>query len=220
MIRSITLALAFVFSCSFLVAQTEASDPAAKSILDKVRAKYEGYNTIETGFELDLHFPDQPVDTQEGSLARQGDKYKLIFGTQEVFSDGQALYMVMHNNKSVQINELPDPSEDVNFLSPQGIFNFYESDQFVYTLVDTRAEQGKAMHFIEFKPTDRNSEYSKLRMVVSRDAKEIVRVLAFAKDGSRYTFRFKNLQANKSLASNYFSFDKNKYPDYYVEDLR
>ena len=126
----------------------------------------------------------------------------------------------MHNNESVQINNLPEPGEADNLLSPESIFNFYDNGDFIYSLIDTRSEGGKVVHFIEFKPSDRNSEYAKLRMVVARDSKEIVQVKAFAKDGSRYTFRMKNLNPNKRFTADYFTFSKNKYPDYYVEDLR
>ena len=224
MIKSFTFALIALFSIQGVIAQnyTQAadSDPEAKAILDGVRQKYEAYASIETGFDLDIAFPEQPVEVQSGTLARNGDQYRVIFGNQEIFSDGEVLYMVLHNNKSVQINDLPDPEENMGFLSPESIFTFYDNGQFVYTLIDTRSEGGKALHFIEFKPTDRNSEYSKLRMVVERDTKKMVRVLAFAKDGSRYTFKLKNLQPNKKFASDYFAFNKSKYPEYYVEDLR
>ena len=57
-------------------------------------------------------------------------------------------------------------------------------------------------------------------MIVARDTKEVVRVQAFAKDGSRYTFRINNLNSSKRFASDYFAFSKAKYPGYYIEDLR
>lgn len=200
--------------------KAEDSDPEATKILNQVRQKYKAYTSIEANFALEIEFPEQPKEVQEGKLARNGDKYRVEFGGQEVFSDGAALYLVLHGNKSVQINNLPEPGEDTGLLSPESIFNFYENGQFIYTLIDTQTENGKVIHIIEFKPTDRYSEYAKLRMIVARDSKEIIRVKAFAKDGSRYTFRMNGLNPNKRFASDYFAFSKTKYPDYYVEDLR
>lgn len=224
MIKSIALTFVALLTIQLATAQdyTSAtdSDPAAKIILDAVSKKYEGYTTIQTDFELEMAFPEQEVEVQKGTLARNGNKYRVTFGTQEILSDGNAVYLVMHSNKSVQINDMPDPNEDMGFLSPESIFTFYDNGQFIYRLMDTQTENGKAVHFIEFKPVDRNSEYSKLRMVVERDSKKVVRVLAFSKDGSRYTFKLKNLQPNKKFASDYFEMTKNKFPNYYVEDLR
>jgi len=196
------------------------SDPEARRILNQVRQKYEAYSSFEANFALDIEFPEQPKETQNGTLARSGDKYRVIFGGQEVLSDAQALYLIMHGNESVQINNLPEPGEDTGLLSPEAIFNFYESGQYIYSLIDTQTEGRQVVHIIEFKPTDRSSEYAKLRMIVARDTKEVVRVKAFAKDGSRYTFRINNLNSSKRFASDYFAFSKAKYPGYYIEDLR
>ncbi|MEM1214239.1 MAG: hypothetical protein AAGJ82_01045, partial [Bacteroidota bacterium] len=134
------------------------SDPAAKAILDQVRQKYEAYTTIEANFSLEIQFPEQPVEIQKGTLSRDGDKYRAQFGVQEVMMDDQAMYMVSHNNKSVQIRDLPDEDEEAGMLSPQSLFNFYDGGDFVYTLIDTRTVDGKVVHVIEFKPTDRYSE--------------------------------------------------------------
>ena len=200
--------------------KAEDSDPEARKILNQVRQKYEAYTSIEANFALDIEFPEQAKETQNGTLARSGDKYRVNFGGQEVLSDGAALYLVMHGNESVQINNLPEPGEDTGLLSPQALFNFYDNGQFIYSLIDTQTEDRQVVHIIEFKPTDRSSEYSKLRMVVARDSKEIIRVKAFAKDGSRYTFRIDNINSNKRFAGDYFTFSKSKYPNYYIEDLR
>lgn len=219
----IITSLALLFSVSTFAqdyTKAEDSDPEARKILDQVRQKYEAYSSIEATFALDIEFPEQPKEVQEGKLARNGEKYRVEFGGQEIFSDGSALYLILHGNESVQINNLPEPGEDTGLLSPQSIFNFYDNGEFIYTLIDTRTEGGKVVHIIEFKPTDRSSEYAKLRMLVARDSKEIMEVKAFAKDGSRYTFRLKNVNANKQFAANYFVYNKSKYPNYYVEDLR
>ena len=200
--------------------KAEDSDPEARRILNQVRQKYEAYTSIEANFALDIEFPEQPKETQSGTLARSGDKYRVNFGGQEVLSDGNALYLIMHGNESVQINNLPEPGEDTGLPSTQALFKFYDNGQFTYSLIDTQTEGRQVVHIIEFKPTDRSSEYAKLRMIVARDSKEIVRVKAFAKDGSRYTFRINNLDSNKRFASDYFTFNKAKYPGYYIEDLR
>lgn len=216
-----TLALLLCFGASAQdYTKAEDSDPEARRILNQVRQKYEAYTSIEASFSLDIEFPEQPKETQNGTLARSGDKYKVDFGGQEVLSDGSALYLILHGNESVQINELPAPGEDTGLLSPQALFNFYDNGQFVYSLINTQTEGRRVVHIIEFKPTDRNSEYAKLRMIVARDSKEIVRVKAFAKDGSRYTFKINSLDSNKRFASGYFAFSESKYPGYYIEDLR
>lgn len=197
------------------------SDPAATTILEKLRKKYDAFNALEADFTLEIQLPEQPKEVQKGTLVRQGDKYKLDLATQSVISDGKALWLILHNNKEVQINNVPDTDEaDGSLLTPQALFNFYESGKYVYQFVNEFVENGKLVQIIEFKPLDKYAEYSKLRLVVDKKKNEMVNVTAFSKDGSRYIFSIGTFQPNKSYAANFFSFDKSKYPDYYVEDLR
>ncbi|HNG88607.1 MAG TPA: outer-membrane lipoprotein carrier protein LolA, partial [Saprospiraceae bacterium] len=73
---------------------------------------------------------------------------------------------------------------------------------------------------IEFKPKDKKSEYSKLRIAIDEKAGTIQSVKAFGKDGSRYTFAITRLSPNKKFSADYFTFDSKKYPGVKVEDLR
>lgn len=197
------------------------SDPEATAILKKLRQKFDAFNSLEADFTLEIQLPEQPKEVQKGTLVRQGDKYKLDLSSQSVISDGKALWLILHNNKEVQINNVPDPDEvEGSLLTPEALFNFYENGKYVYQFVNEFVENGKLVQHIEFKPLDQYSDYSKLRLVVDKRKNEIVSVTAFAKDGSRYIFSIGEFRPNKTYASNFFVFDKSKYPDYYVEDLR
>lgn len=201
-------------------ASKETSDPKAKAILDKVQKKYKGYKSLEATFTLDIELPEQPKQVQKGKMARKGNQYQVELNNQGILCDGKSMWVILHNNKEVQINNMPDPSEDDNLLSPEAIFNFYTTGKYIYALTNEYAEKGRVLQQIEFKPIDRSSEYSKLRLTIDKNTSELANAKAFAKDGSRYTFTFTKLTPNKTFADNYFTFDKAKYPGYHVEDLR
>ena len=200
---------------------TADSDPEAKAILDKLRKKFDAFGALEADFTLEIQIPEQPKEIQKGTLAREGEQYKLDLASQSVVSDGKVLWLILHGNKEVQINDVPDPEEmDGSLLTPQSLFNFYETGKYVYQFVNEFVEDGKLVQHIEFKPLDQYSDYSKLRLVVDKRKNEIVSVSAFAKDGSRYVFKIGAFRPNKTYPANFFTFDKAKYADYYVEDLR
>ncbi len=196
------------------------SDPAAKATLDQIRKKYDAYRTLDVDFNLEIELPEQEMESQRGTLQREGQKYHFLLASQEVISDGKALYFILHNNKEIQINELPEPGDDAGILSPESLFSFYDNDNFIAMLVDERTERGRVYQYIELKPTSAESEYSKLRVVVDRSAKTVQRLKAFGKDGSRYTFVVNSFKPNTALPASTFAFDKANYPGYYVEDLR
>ncbi len=203
--------------------QTRAGDqpdPKAKAVLDELRAKYEGYSSLKLGFDLTLAFPEQPEEVQQGKLLRKGDSYRLEMPQQAVLSDGESLWIILHNNKEVQINDVPETPEE-SILSPQALFSFYESGQWAYALVNEVADkQGRVIQQIEFKPLDRTAEYSKVRLEIDKNKRQPVRMLAFGKDGSRYTLDITAIQPNASIPAGSFTFSESDYPDYYVEDLR
>jgi len=196
------------------------SDPAALAILQQLRQKYDGYSSFQADYSLTIELPEQPAEVQKGTLARQGDKYHMKMSSQEVISDGKALYLILHNNQEVQINDLPEEGEDQSILSPQALLNLYESDKFVYTLTNELDRNGTVVQQIEMKPLDKYADYSKVRMEVDKKRNEVLNVIAFGKDGSRFTFTLDKVMPNKSFSSAHFTFDKAKYPEYYVEDLR
>jgi outer membrane lipoprotein-sorting protein len=196
------------------------SDPEAKAILGKMRTKYDSYTSMQADFSLLIELPEQPVETQKGVLSREGEKYRLKMGSQDIISDGNALYFILHNNKEVQISDIPEEEDDDSILSPQSLFRLYDSDKFVYLLANEIDRNGTVVQQIEMKPLDPYADYSKVRMEVNKNKNEIMNVTAFAKDGSRYRFSLDKVIPNKAFPVRFFTFDKSKYPDYYVEDLR
>ncbi|MEN0002961.1 MAG: outer membrane lipoprotein carrier protein LolA [Bacteroidota bacterium] len=197
------------------------SDPAAKKILDAVSKKYKSYKSLEAGFQLEIQLPEQPKEVQKGKMLKQGDQYRVEINNSTVFSDGEAMYVVMDATQTVQINDIPDPSETEGLsLTPEAMFNFYENGKFVYVLTNEYMDGKTRLQQIEFKPLDRGADYSKLRLEVNKKTKDVVRLMAFSKDGSRYTLSINSFAANKKYPGKLFAFKEGDYPDYYIEDLR
>lgn len=196
------------------------SDPKAKAALDKMRKKYEGYSSLEVEFSMVVELPEQPKALQKGKILQKGTRYRLDFNGQTIISDGKSLWVVLPKNKEVQINDVPDADEDDAILSPQSLFRIYEKQNFTYALINEYTEAGKLLQEIEFKPLDRFSEYSKLRLTLNKTTSELVQIKGFTKDGARYTFAIVRLTPNKPFADTTFSFSKSAYPGYHIEDLR
>ena len=199
----------------------EESDPKAKAVLDEIRKRFLSYKSLGADFTLDITLADEPTETQKGTLSMQGEKYRLEMSSQSVISDGNTLWLILSYNKEVQINDMPEDGEaEGAILSPEAMLRFYDKGGFVYYLTNEYKDGSRTVQQIEFKPTDRNADYSKLRMNVNKATKDVISVEAFAKDGSRYKLSIDNLSPNKSFAAGHFTFNKADYPGYYIEDLR
>lgn len=226
--KTMLFTTALLLAATGLFAQKQANqftkkgdnDPAAKAILDKVKKNHQSYKSLEANFTLEIELAEQPKEVQKGKIAQQGDKYFLDMGPQQVLCDGKAIWMVLPKNKEVQVNNMPSKEEETSILTPQALFRFYEKGGYIYALINEYTEAGKALQQIEFKPTDRNSEYSKIRLTVEKKTASVANIKVFSKDGSRYTFNITKLTPNKAFDANYFAFNKAKYPGYHIEDLR
>ncbi len=197
------------------------SDAEAKRLLETIRKKYDGYQTLTADFRLELSFPNQPLETQQGTLSRSGDLVRFKLGNQEGIVNREAAYFILHASKEVQINDLPSPGETTGMLTPQNLFSFYEGNQYVLAMQGEEVAAGRTAQVIEMKPIDRNaSDFTKLRLLVDKQRKEIVSVKAFSRDGSSYTFLLDKTQGNTPLAAGTFDFRQTEFPGYHVEDLR
>lgn len=196
------------------------SDPEARTILENMRNKYEAYSTMDVSFSLDMKLPDQAAEKQAIRFRKKGEAYRVEMGGRIIISDGTTLWLIMERNQEVQITDVPEVSEDEGILSPESLFRLYERQDFAFFLVGEGMENGKAIQQIEFKPLDKEADYSKLRLTLRKGTNDFVRVKAFGRDGARFTITADKLQTNTALADQLFTFNKAEFPDFYVEDLR
>ncbi len=201
-------------------APAEKNDQQAKKALDKVRKKYEGYKTMEATFSLSIELPGQQKEVQKGVIGQEGDKFKLDMDQQMIVNDTKTTWVYLKKNNEVQINNSAKGGEGNDFLTPKELLSRYQKGDFIYAIVDKTSAGGKVLTQIEFKPKDKKSDYSKLRVSLDEKQGTIEEVKAFAKDGSRYAFTINKLTPNKKFAATYFTFDTKKYPGIRVEDLR
>ncbi len=202
-------------------APAEKSDPQAKKVLDKIRRKYEGYKTMEAAFSLNIELPGQPKEVQKGTVSQEGNKFRLDMDQQILVSDGKTTWAYLKKNKEVQItNADPAGPGGGDFMTPKELLRRYEKGDFLYSLIDKVTENGKLLTQIEFKPKDKKSEYSKMRLSIDEKTGTIDNIKAFGKDGSRFTFRIISLAPDKVFPATTFTFDPKKYPGVRVEDLR
>jgi outer membrane lipoprotein carrier protein len=199
---------------------TEQTDPAAQALLDQIRQKYEGYTNLEADFSLSIEMPNQKKEVQIGKMFQSGERYRVNLADQEVICDGKSTYLYLKKNKEVQINDAENSSA-ANSFSPKSMLRLYNQGNFICYSAGTGEEAGKAVSYIEVKPTDRtNSPYSKFRIAVDKKNNQIVSMFTSNRDGSRFKLTISKLLTNKTIADSKFNFNKANYPGVHVEDLR
>lgn len=208
------------YSLNGQVSSRSDKDPKAKATLDMMKKRYESYTSLDIPFTLEMELPEQPKQVQKGQFTRKGIKYKLVMDQQTVLCDGKSLWVILPKEKEVQINDMPDPLQNDDVLSPEALFGIYKRKDLSYVVLKEFVERGKSLQQIGFKPIDKMADYSKLELILDKKTGEIITFKAFAKDGSRFLFRFGTPKVNQSIPDVFFQYKKSDYPAFYVEDLR
>lgn len=216
MMRSLYLVVAILLGSLSVTAQK--NDPEAKKVLDAVSAKFKTFSSVQAAFSYKVEDSKGKVQSNKtGTITMKGTKYKVSFGTQEIFCDGKTVWSYDKTAKEVTINNL-DASG--NTLTPQKLFtNFYDKD-FLYLLNGEKKVGAKTLQEIEMTPTDKSKAFHKVYLQVDKAAKTIYSTKVLENGGNRYTYTVTSMKTNLPAADNLFAFDKSKYPGVEEVDLR
>ncbi len=190
----------------------------ATEILESSKGAIADFEGIEADFTMVVEIPDQDKQIQKGKLIQQGDKYKLDLPDREIVCNGNSVWNYLRDINEVHISDVEEDTEE-GFATPLDWMKIYESDDFVYALVNRIQNGGKTVDQIEFKATDKGADFSKVRLSV--DQKHLPNMLEFFyKDGVKMTLHLDAMYSYFNAAPDFFSFDKSKYPGVHIEDLR
>lgn len=185
-------------------------DEEAKAILDKVSAIYETYETIKSGFEMVVEFPESEEDEiQQGTFYLQGDSYKIVLEDTEIITDAVTQWTYMKEVDEVQISDY-EPEE--NGITPSEIFSIYKKD-YTYFYNGKEDVDKVAFHTIDLIPQDKEQPYFKIRLWINESDNHIEQAKVFDKNGNRYIYKISDFEPNVALEANFFSFDVEKYEE-------
>ncbi len=201
-----------------LIASAQASDPAAKAILDGISAKFKTFTTVQAGFTYKVeNGTGKALSTKTGTILMKGTKYKVTFSGQEIFCNGTTIWNYDKAANEVTISKLDASS---GMVTPQKLFtNFYDKD-FRYILNGEKKINGKTMQEIEMTPLDKSKPFHKVYVQVDKMAKTIYSTKVLENAGNRYSYTVNTMKTNTAMTDGQFVFDKKKYPGVEEVDLR
>jgi outer membrane lipoprotein-sorting protein len=204
-------------SLLFLNMAYAQQDPKAGKILDAMSQKYRTMKAFKADFAQTLENPSAKVkETMAGNILVSGEKYRLGVSGQEIISDGKLMWTFLKDANEVTITESDDEAEA---MAPSKIFDMYKKG-YKYAYAGTETVEGGKYDVIELSPEDRKNPIYKVRLFISQKDKTLKSWEMFRNNGSRYIYTIKNFEANPTLATDEFTFNKSKHKGVSVVDLR
>jgi outer membrane lipoprotein-sorting protein len=191
-------------------------DADALDLVKKLEAKYNTYSSIEAAFTIRIDIPEEDPILQEGKVIQQGDRYFMETEAQSIYSDGNSMWLHLKSDNEVQINDVDEDEASVMNLSPKGILAMFDENSYEYAITQKEGN----IHHVEFKPLDKDSDFSKLRVAIDTKNETLIDTKIFYKDGIKYTMSVGEVTPNGTYQDDLFVFNADKYPGVYVEDLR
>lgn len=210
----------------------ETHDPNAKKVLDKVKTTTKGYESLRASFDWTLENKAQKTkDTKSGVMFIKGDKYKLMLGGTEMFSDGKTMWTYSKDANEMTISELEE-SDDNIISNPTKIFDLYQKG-FKYAMKgeasnEVKVKQDgkvtkvkKACQIIDLYPEQpKGKDFHTIQLVVDKATGLTTSITIKFKNGSEQTIEITEYKPNVTVSDALFTFDPAKYPGVEVNDMR
>jgi len=189
----------------------------ANTLLNEVSEKVKSYDNISLDFKYTLENTSENIKQEtKGDVVMQADKYRLnILGVTRLF-DGQTLYAISTEDEEVTISSDNDDENDA--ITPSKMLSFYE-DGYSYSLDITQNINGRKIQYVKLIPIDSNSEIKNLLLGIDAQTKHIYNLIQVGKNGTKTTLVVNSFKTNAPLSKTLFTFDANKYKDYYINKL-
>lgn len=200
-----------------LIASNGFAQNNAKSLLNDVSKKVKSYENIAIEFKYVLENTAEKIKQEtKGDVIMQGEKYKLnILGVTRLF-DGKKLYSISSEDEEVTISSENDNEEDA--ITPSKMLSFYE-DGYTYKLDIEQNINGRKIQYVKLTPIDSNSEIKYILLGIDNQTKHIYNLIQVGKNGTETTLTVNSFKTNEPLSKSLFTFDANKYKDYYINKL-
>jgi len=208
--------LVFVFA--FLLTFTSYSQESAKAkaLLNEVSAKVKSYNNISIEFKYVLKNLSEKINQEtRGSVVIEGEKYLLnILGVTRIF-DGKKLYTISPEDEEVTISK---DNSDESTITPSKMLSFY-NEGYSYAMDIVQNIEGRKIQVVKLTPMDSNSEIKHVLLGIDAKTKHIYNLIEVGKNDTRTTLTVNSFKTNEPISKTLFTFDKNKYKGYYINNL-
>lgn len=215
--KKLLILIIAIFTVFAIQAQKEEK---AREILEQVTAKTKSYSSIKIKFKYIMdNRAENMKDTTKGTVYLKGDKFKLFFQGNEVFSDGVTMWTHQVDAGEITINNID--TEDDGALNPANILTMYEKG-FKYRYMGEIKVGGKSYYQIDLYPKNPDEQsYSIIKLKIDKVNSHLGSVKMVGKDGVDYIIDLIQFKPNVKIVDSMFSFDPAKYPkNIEINDMR
>lgn len=189
----------------------------AEALLNEVSAKVKSYKNISVDFKYELNNVSENINQEtKGDVTIQSEKYLLnVLGVTRIY-DGKTLYTINPEDEEVTISS--ENTEDEGTITPSKMMTFYE-EGYTYKMDILQSVKGRKIQYVKLTPIDSNAEIKHVLLGIDATTKHIYNLIEVGKNGIKTTLTVNSFKTNQAIPKTLFTFDENKYKDFYINKI-
>lgn len=186
----------------------------AKKLLESASQQMESYDNIAFDFSYVLNNRMEQINQENsGQVTVADEKYKLNFLDAIQLFDGVALYTIVPENEEITITQA-DHEEDFG-INPNELLRFYKEGYDYHWDISQRVK-GKNIQFIKLIPTQDDGDLRSLLIGIDTQKNHIYKLIEVGDNGTVTTLTINEMEVDSALPENFFVFNEDDYPEYYI----
>ncbi len=172
-------------------------------------------SAIQTNFSITFSEKND-INSQRisGKLLLKGQQFYLEMDEMLVWFNGKTQWAYLKHSNEVSITE---PTEDeLADVNPVALLSSFKSK----SNLKAGRSRNSQNHLVEFTPKNRRETFTKVEVEFAKSTGNLVSIKMENKDGSRQEITLTNYQKNVTVAPGSFTFDRSKYRNVIINDLR
>ena len=208
------LLIAFFINLYTLESQTTSNE--AIELLDKVSQRINYLKNLSFEFTYVLENSLEGIRQEtNGKATLSKNLYKISFlGIEQVF-DGSKIYTIIPENEEVNIED-PEDIES-SLINVSNIFEFYKKGYIVEIDIKQKVNS-ELIQYVKLIPEDENSDLKYILIGIKTIKLEIYKIIEIGIEKTQTTLTILNQIENKELPENFFTFNKQAYSDFYINE--
>ena len=196
---------------TFCLCPLFANAQTANNVLDKVASSLKKIKCLKSRYSLKLT-ENGNSSSHVGCIIIQGNKYVNYFNGTTIWFNGKTMWTLVEDNEEVTITE--PSSSDINNSNPYNFIYSYKS-KFNTQLINSSGNT----YIIQLTPKHSNNEFNKMIVTVSKGTYQPIKLVLYT-NKSTISIGIQTYESIRPYNSNTFSFNKRKYPNVDINDLR
>lgn len=195
--------------------QIEAQD--ARKILDKASEAYNKAGGIHAIFTLNTEdVKNKITNSEDGQAYLKGNKFQIDLPDGITWFDGKTQWVYAKGGDEVNVSS--PTGDELAGISPAVLLNIYKNG-FKLTYKGEKKEGNKSVFIVEMIPP-KKTEYSKITITIDKITNLFSTISLSGTNGYNSLLKIRKMEAGLNLPESTFVFNKSKYPNVEVIDLR